>query len=250
MKGNTLLALLALLCGFSLVSVRADEVTVSNKVLFVDENGQTNAPEVLADVAAQARNEVAITIAAEKAEAAAIAANEATNIVATVAANIVANEVRIFRKGSLSSFSPLVVFDEEHDKFIISSFDKGATQITFGYVCTVDIGSIKPAVRASNTLASPTKDWEPLPEATVSAPTIHNETVELDGVTFNKWYSITIPTPTDGQYFYLIEMNPDAPDGDGLTLNIVGGITGGVTGVFEIGSKTYTFKGGLLMGVE
>ena len=39
------------------------------------------------------------------------------------------------------------------------------------------------------------------------------------------------------------------PSGDGLTLDLPNGVTGGYTGEVEWGDKVLTFKGGMLTGV-
>lgn len=220
---------------------------VSNKVVFVDEQGRNNAPEVIANIARQTTNETQVLIAAAKADAASNAATQATNVVADVVAAIVANEVVIYRKGCLSSFQPLVAFTDD-DRLTICevSLDNANEEITIGYVCTADLGTTKPTVRASDVLTQK-KDFGEMADSDVSEVTLHNEEREIGGQTYSQWYSVTIPKPDDAEYFYYIKMDGDTQGGSGYTLDIANGITGGYTGTVTDGSFRKTYVGGILM---
>lgn len=253
MKGYkfTFVALLALVGAFSCVSARAEAVEKRNKVVMVDEEGNNNAPEVLADLAAQAQNEAKVLVAAAAAEAAQKATDEATAIVGDVVASITRNEVRVFRKGYMSSFAPLIVFTDD-DTLAICEFtmNRASNTATIGYVSTVNWGALKPQVKAADSLSSPRADWDVMADTAVSAVTIHNETRTEGGVTYSVWYSVDVQLVNDNQHFFAIEMNPDTPSGDGLTLDVKNGFTGGFTGELTESGMVKTFKGGLLMSVR
>lgn len=223
------------------------------KVVWVDEHEQVNAPEVIATVAQQTTNETKVLIAAAAAEAAASSANTATNAVKNLVAQMAENDVHIFREGNLVSFEALINWDPERDILAICEFETLASDRSrqlFGYIASKDINTTKPRILASDTLLNPKSDWEPLPDSDVSAVTIHNEEKDYNGVKYSKWYSVEANDTPDNQHFYSVEMSIDNPEGDGMTLNISGGFTDGVTGTFVDGSLRKTYKGGILVRIE
>ena len=223
------------------------------KVAWVDQNGQVNVPDVIATVAQQTTNETKVLVAAQAAQSASSAARTATNAVKNVVAQMVENDVHIYRCGNLVSFEALINWDPARDILAICEFSSvvpDRSRQFFGYIASQDIGTTKPRILASDTLADPTSDWEPLPDANVSAVTIHNEEKDYGGVKYSKWYSVEASDTPDNQHFYTVNMSIDNPEGDGMTLNISGGFTDGVTGTFVDGSLRKTYKGGILIGCE
>ena len=246
----------AIVIAFSIATAKADNPPGTNefkKVAWVDEHGQVNCPEVIATVAQQTTNETKIIVAAHAAQSAAQAADSATNAVKNIVAQMVANDVHIYRCGNLVSFEALINWDPERDKLYISRFESltpdRSVQL-FGYLATQDIGTTKPRVKWSDTLSAPNSDWEPLPDTAVSEVTLHNEEIDYHGVKFSKWYSVEVSDYPDNQHFYVVNMDIDNPEGDGMTLNVSGGFTDGVTGTFTDGSLRKTYKGGILVRIE
>lgn len=223
--------------------------TMTNTVITIDQDGNVNKTNVLADAGQMAANAVKVEIAAQAATAAAQAAVEGSNTINAIAANIVANEVRIYRKGSMSAFEALALYDE-NDKVYISGIEinkpKGYNSIS--YVSTVDWGSVKPIVRTINTL-SDRADFVEVDDSAVSAPVEQTGSFNYHGDTFNKQWTITVPK-LDWQHFYYIDLDADAPEGTGATLDVKGGFTGGFTGDIIEGNIIKTYKGGLLMEVR
>lgn len=247
----------AIVIAFSIATAKADAPQLGTnefkKVAWVDQNGQVNVPEVIATVAQQTTNETKVLVAAQAAESAASAARTATNAVKNVVAQMVANDVHIYRCGNLVSFEALINWDPARDILAICEFqslENDRSRQLFGYIATQDIGTTKPRVKYSDTLLTPNSDWEPLPDADVSAVTIHNEEKDYGGVKYSKWYSVEATDTPDNQHFYVVNMDIDNPEGDGMTLNISGGFTDGVTGTFIDGSLRKTYKGGILVGIE
>lgn len=223
------------------------------KVAWVDQHGEVNIPEVIATVAQQTTNETKVIVAAEAAQAAKTSAQTATNAVKNVVAQMVANDVHIYRMGNLVSFEALINWDPARDILAIcefSSLEPDRSRQFFGYIASQDIGTTKPRILASDTLTDAVSDWEPLPDADVSAVTIHNEEKDYGGVKYSKWYSVEATDTPDNQHFYSVNMSIDNPEGDGMTLNISGGFTDGVTGTFVDGSLRKTYKGGILVRIE
>ena len=247
----------AIVIGFAIATAKADTpppgTNEFKKVAWVNERGEVNCPEVIATVAQQTTNETKVLVAAQAAESAASAARTATNAVKNVVAQMVANDVHIYRCGNLVSFEALINWDPARDILAICEFSSvvpDRSRQFFGYIASQDIGTTKPRILASDTLANPTSDWEPLPDANVSAVTIHNEEKDYGGVKYSKWYSVEATDTPDSHHFYVVNMSIDNPEGDGMTLNISGGFTDGVTGTFVDGSLRKTYKGGILVGIE
>ena len=118
---------------------------------------------------------------------------------------------------------------------------------------TANLGTIKPVVMHHDTLSGGRSDFEELDAANVTTPVYHAEQRTYDGQTFAGYYTIsaTIPNPSGTtSYFLWIKADGDIPSGDGTTLDLPNGVTGGVSGEYVWGDKVLTFRGGVLKGVR
>lgn len=229
---------------------------VTNTVIMVDQRGKMNV-EGVASVADVATNAVKATIAEAKAEAAQNTARGVTNALQAVAENIMSNNVVIYRSGFSDSFAALVIFTDDDILAITEArwIQKTAAQIVVevDYVTTANIGLVKPAVMHHNTLSGGRADFEELDSANVTTPVYHQGERTYGGQTFAGYYTITatIPNPAGtSSYFLWIRAEGDLPSGDGTTLDLPNGVTGGVTGDYTWGDKVLTFRGGVLTGVR
>ena len=245
-----------LLIALCAASAAASDVT--NTVLMVDQRGALNV-EGVASVADVATNAVKAQIAEAKAEAAQQTARGVTNALNAVVESIMENNVVVYRSGFSDSFAALVIFTDDDILAITEArwTEKTASRIVVevDYVSTVDLGTVKPSVYHRNTLAGVTAraDFAELDDANVSAPVYHAESRTYDGQTFAGYYTIraTIPNPASTtSYFLWIKAEADAPSGDGVTLDLPNGVTGGVSGEYVWGDKALTFRGGVLTGVR
>lgn len=246
-------AILFLLCAAPVMARSAD---VTNTVMMVDQRGNLNV-EGVASVEDVAANAVKVQIAEAKAEAAQTTARGVTNAINAVVENIMSNNVVVYRYGFSDSFAALVVFTEDDILAITEArwIEKTAARIVveIDYVSTANLGTIKPAVLHHNTLDGGRANFEELAEANVTAPVYHVEERTYDGQTFAGYYTITatIPNPASTtSYFLWIKADGDAPSGDGTTLDLPNGVTGGVSGEYVWGDKVLTFRGGVLKGVR
>lgn len=180
----------------------------------------------------------------------------ATPAIGAVVENIMSNNVVVYRSGFSDSFAALVIFTEDDILAITEArwIERTAARIVVevDYVSTADLGAIKPAVLHHNTLDGGHANFEELAEANVTAPVYHAESRTYDGQTFAGYYTITatIPNPSGtSSYFLWIKADGDAPSGDGTTLDLPNGVTGGYTGDVVWGDKVLTFRGGVLKGV-
>ncbi len=233
------------------------DANVTNTVLMVDQKGDLNV-EGVASVEDVAKNTVKIQIAEAKAQAAQDTARGVTNAIQGVIANIMDNNVVVYRRGFSDSFAPLVIYTP-NDRLVISEarwVTKTAEKLVVevDYCCTANLGSIKPIVMHRHTIEGGDKnDFAELNEANVTSP-VYTETEKvIGGQTFKGFYTLTatIPNPAAlGAYFLWIKVDGDAPGGDGSTLDLPNGVTGGVTERVVWGDKELYFKGGILMGVN
>ena len=247
---------ICLLCAAAAIVAAASNVT--NTVMMVNQRGELNV-EGVASVADVATNAVKVQIAEAKAEAAQQTAQGVTNALQAVASNIMSNNVVIYRSGFSDSFAALVIFTDDDILAICEARwrERSAARIVVDvdYVTTANIGTVKPAVMHRNTLdnlQNGRADFAELDEANVTTPVYHSEQREYAGQTFAGYYSITatIPNPSGtSSYFLWIKASGDTPSGDGTTLDLPNGVTGGITGDYVWGDKVLSFRGGVLKGV-
>ena len=212
----------------------------TNDVLYVDQDGRLNAQGV-ASVEDVATNAAKVAVAEQKAEIAQNTAVAVSNSIQTVIQNLMENNEVIYRSGFSDSFAPLVVFTESDILAItdVRWVSRSSSQLVadIDYVCTVNMGTIKPTVMHRNVLSGGRSDFSELADANVSAPSYTAES--------------TIPNPVSTtSYFIWIKADADAPSGSGATLDLANGVTGGITGEYTWGDRVLTFRGGVLMGVE
>ena len=236
----------------------AEEVTLTRTVLMVDENNDLNASGV-ASVEDVATNAVRVQIAEQAAQSAKASAQTVTNLCGALAADIMANNAVIYRSGYVDAFEGLVVFTDSDELHICeytnNGIANGVLSCTIGYVCTVDIGVMKPQVYAKDSLndGDTREDFTQVADSGVSTPVIHNEQKTIGGITYNKWYSITVSISvvgTQNSYFYWIKLSGDTPGGNGATIDLPNGVTGGSTETVVWGDKELEFVGGILMRVS
>ena len=242
-----------LFCAAPFVARAAD---VTNTVMMVDQHGNLNV-EGVASVADVATNAVKVQIAEAKADAAQNTARGVTNALQAVAENIMSNNVVIYRSGFSDSFAALVIFTDDDILAITEArwIQKTAAQIVVevDYVTTANIGLVKPAVMHHNTLSGGRADFEELDSNNVTTPVYHAGERTYGDQTFAGYYTITVTIPNPASttsYFLWIKTSGDLPSGDGTTLDLPNGVTGGVTGAYTWGDKVLTFRGGVLIGVR
>lgn len=242
-----------LLCAAAIVAVAESNVT--NTVMMVDQRGNLNV-EGVATVADVAANAVKAQIAEAKAQAAQETAEGVTEVLQAVVSNIMSNNVIIYRSGFSDAFAALVLIGENDTLAIYQAryLEISAAQIVaeVDYVISTDIGTVKPTVLYYDTLSGGREDFNELDESYVTTPVWHPEQCSYGSETFSGYYSITvtIPNPSSTSSFFLwLKVEGDAPSGDGTTLDLPHGVTGGYTGDVVWGDKVLSFEGGVLKEV-
>ena len=228
----------------------------TNTVLMVDQNGSLNV-DGIASVASVSSNAAKVVIAEQKAQIARDTATAVSNSIDAVVQNLMVNNEVIYRSGFSDSFAPLVVFTDSDILAIVDArwTERSAARLVceIDYVCTINLGAMKPTVMHRGTIGGPRTDFSALADANVTAPVYHAEQREYSGQTFAGYYTVTatIPNPASSTaYFLWIKCEADAPSGDGATLDLPNGVTGGRSVTVELGNKTLTWVGGVLMEVE
>ena len=228
---------------------------VSNKVVFIDQDGKNNAPEVIASVGDMAANKTEIAIAQAAATAAEKAARQGTNLVASTVQAITENEFVVYRRGFTDSLGVMVALPPD-TKCIITSYTpniatdgKGNVQHEIIYATTADASAVPAGIKHASTIEGG-RDAMKVLDTPIEKTTLSTTYEDGDGTVYNYMYSVKFWMPSNSQGFYIVYLDADAADGEGMTFDIVGGITGGYTGDVLCGSDTLTFKGGLLMGVK
>ena len=246
---------LFLLCAAAAVAALAAP-NVTNTVMMVDQRGNLNV-EGVASVEDVAKNAVKVQIAEDKAEAAQRTARGVTSAIGAVVENIMSNNVVVYRSGFSDSFAALVIITDDDILGIVEArwIEQTAARIVgdIEYVTTADLGTVKPAVMHHNTLDGGKENFDEVADANVTAPVYHAEERTYNDQTFAGYYTIraTIPNPSGtSSYFLWIKATADAPSGDGTTLDLPNGVTGGVSGDYVWGDKTLSFRGGVLMEVR
>ena len=227
---------------------------VTNTVVMTDQRGNLNV-EGVASVADVASTAVKVAIADQAAMTAQATATQVEGEINGVVDNIMSNNVVIYRRGFADAFQALVVITPD-DKLVIAETrwrERTAARIVVDvdYVCTADVAALKPIVYHHNTLT--VADFAPLADASVTAPVYRATPREIGGDTYAGYYTVTatIPNPAGiDQYFLWISIDGDAPAGDGSTLDLPNGVTGGATGDYSWGGHILTLTGGVLTGVR
>ena len=228
---------------------------VSNKVVFIDQAGKNNAPEVVASVADMTSNRTEIAIANAAAQAAVKTADECKGILKDTISAIVANELVVYRYGFTDSLGVMVALPPDTKcrvtKFTpnVATDGNGNVQHELVYATTADASAVPAVIKHASTLSKDNTEFKVL-DTTIENTTLSTSYEDVDGTVYNYMYSVKFWMPSNSQGFYIVYLDADAASGDGMTFDIVGGITGGLTVDVVVGADTLSFKGGLLMEIK
>lgn len=239
--------------GFALLLAAA--VAVSNKVVFIDQDGKNNAPEVIASVSDMAANKTEIAIAKAAATAAEKAAREGTNLVSSTVQAITENEFVVYRRGFTDSLGVMVALPPD-TKCIITSYTpniaidgNGNSQHELVYATTADASAVPPGIKYASTIEGG-RDALKVLDTTIEKTNLATTYEDKDGTVYNYMYSVKFWLPVGSKVFFIVYLDADAADGEGMTFDIKGGISGGLTVDVVAGPDTLSFKGGLLMEIK
>lgn len=216
------------------------------RALMVDEHGALNSTNAVATVADLAAAAASALVADAKADAARDATDAGTNMIAGVSAAIASSELVVYVRGRVSSFEAGVLFGPD-DRIGIYDFRvqgnaDGTTTARAWWFSTVPIGSSDVYLKWADSLTNKTfvavdaDSNVPLGTQTVGSNTYRNA------------YLMTKTFDAMPQSFFRVGLEPDAPSGDGATMDIKG-VTGGYTGTVQAG-ETMVISNGVVVGKE
>ena len=195
--------------------ILAAAVTVSNKVVFVDQAGNINAPEVVASVADMTSNRTEIAIADAAARTAEKAAREAQKMIDITVSSIVANELVIYRQGFTDSLGAMVVLPPDTKCRItaftpnVASDGKGNVQHELVYATTADASDVLPAIKHASTLNKGNTEFKVL-DTTIEKTALSTSYEDADGTIYNYMYSVKFWIPSASQGFFVVYLDADA----------------------------------------
>lgn len=236
----------------------ADSVTVSNKVVMVDQNGTNNAPEVVATMAQAAATQAAVDAAGETAAAAAAALQTASNNINQAIAAVNAGEVVVYRTGFVDSFASITVisgsasltilnFERTDEETTFDGEEYRKWRITYGF--NEQVGAITPIVKYCPALSD---TFDALDTTLVGTP-VHVQSITKNGVTFPDCYTVEAWIPAEASGFVKVYIDGSSQGGDTATMDLVGGVKGGANFSGHISpDKTYwiVIKGGIVTKFE
>ena len=238
-----ILAALAALCPVAVAQAAAPGRQLA---LMVGENGalnSTNAVSTVADLAAAAASAL---VADAKADAARDATDAGTNMIAGVSAAIAANELVVYVKGRVSSFEAGTLFGPDDRigiyDFRVEANADGTTTVRAWWYSTVPIGSSDAYLKWADSLTNKTF------VAVDADSNVPLGTQTAGSNTYQNAYLMTKTFDTMPQSFFRVGLEPDAPQGDGATMDIRG-VTGGYTGTVQAG-ETLVVSNGVVVGKE
>jgi len=247
------LTLLAVLLPFALIG---DTVTVSNKVLWVNQQGEINEPAALATTADMAAIKAATITAEEKASAAASAAAHGTNLISDIVADIGRKELVIYRYGYTDGISAAFVLEPDA-KLIINDF-KPLNEVNAAGLSAFRIGYAlknstefkgQPIIRWKSELKSGAT-FEPVEESDIEPVSKAPPYIGSDGTVYQWGYSTKFYDRADQKGFYIVDLLADDAAGDGMAMDLPNGVTGGVTADVVWGEYKLKIVGGVVVGVE
>ena len=212
--------------------------------LMVDEHGRLNSTNAIATTADLAAAAASALVADAKAEAAKDATDAGTNMIAGISSAIAASELVVYVKGRVSAFEAGVLFGPDDTigiyDFKVQANADGTTTAKAWWYSTVPIGNSDAYFGWADSLADKTFS----PVAADSNVPLGTQTVGSN--TYQNAYLMTKTFDTLPQSFFRVSLEPDAPSGDGATMDIKG-VTGGYTGTIQAG-ETLVISNGVVVG--
>ena len=230
--------------------------SMTNRVLFVDQDGNvssTNALATQAELAAVAESNAIVR--AEQA-AAADGYSTATQLLSLAASSIISTPV-VYMSPEVVGFEAAVTFRDDSKVYVtgisIGEESGGFLPVTLDFAFQESLQSVKPNVEYISSLDGGTTrgEWDFVADAYVSDPVAKTGTyTDSGGNAYANLYSITARVPSGlGSGFFGIWIPNDAASSDGSVMDMPG-IAGGYTGTQNWGGHRLSFKGGYLVGVD
>ena len=243
--------------------------TSDRRVLWTDQNGDVNAPAVLAKQADLAGIAASNQYNAAELRAAKDGYDQAIALLGDAAASLASGAPTVYCSLELVSFQAAAIFDVNTDHIRIVRFDRtnetadktlssGVTTnctkcvLSFCFFSdlggTVDLAGTRPITQFVRVLDSaPTTPWTPLDENLATVPVVANEPVTVDGTEYSSYYTMDLWFPTsDVAGFFKVEVPVSAATGTGNVMDTPGD-AGGWNGELVFGEHRLQVVNGRIM---
>lgn len=232
---------------------------VTNRVLYVDQDGNVSSTNALATQADMAAVSATNALIQAKMEAVADGYSTATQLLTMAAQSVVMNPV-VYASLEFVGFEAAVTFDPNSKVYVTGLTPTGESLTVNGTSCrkvVLDFGfqeslqTVKPWIEYSLQLdGAPRAEWDFLADDYVATPVSKAGTFEVGGDLYSHLYSVDLAVPADAASgFFAVTIPNDAASSDGSVMDMPG-MKDGYTGTQEWGGHTLTFKGGYLVGVS
>ena len=232
---------------------------VTNRVLYVDQDGNVSSTNALATQADMAAVSATNALIQAKMEAVADGYSTATQLLTMAAQSVVMNPV-VYASLEFVGFEAAVTFDPNSKVYVTGLTPTGESLTVNGTSCrkvVLDFGfqeslqTVKPWIEYSLQLdGAPRAEWDFLADDYVATPVSKAGTFEVGGDLYSHLYSVDLAVPADAASgFFAVTIPNDAASSDGSVMDMPG-MKDGYTGTQTWGGHTLTFKGGYLVGVS
>ena len=232
---------------------------VTNRVLYVDQDGNVSSTNALATQADMAAVSATNALIQAKMEAVADGYSTATQLLTMAAQSVVMNPV-VYASLEFVGFEAAVTFDPNSKVYVTGLTPTGESLTVNGTSCrkvVLDFGfqeslqTVKPWIEYSLQIdGAPRAEWDFLADDYVATPVSKAGTFEVGGDLYSHLYSVDLAVPADAASgFFAVTIPNDAASSDGSVMDMPG-MKDGYTGTQTWGGHTLTFKGGYLVGVS
>ena len=232
---------------------------VTNRVLYVDQDGNVSSTNALATQADMAAVSATNALIQAKMEAVADGYSTATQLLTMAAQSVVMNPV-VYASLEFVGFEAAVTFDPNSKVYVTGLTPTGESLTINGTSCrkvVLDFGfqeslqTVKPWIEYSLQIdGAPRAEWDFLADDYVATPVSKAGTFEVGGDLYSHLYSVDLAVPADAASgFFAVTIPNDAASSDGSVMDMPG-MKDGYTGTQTWGGHTLTFKGGYLVGVS
>lgn len=232
---------------------------VTNRVLYVDQDGNVSSTNALATQADMAAVSATNALIQAKMDAVADGYSTATQLLTMAAQSVVMNPV-VYASLEFVGFEAAVTFDPNSKVYVTGLTPTGESLTVNGTSCrkvVLDFGfqeslqTVKPWIEYSLQIdGAPRAEWDFLADDYVATPVSKAGTFEVGGDLYSHLYSVDLAVPADAASgFFAVTIPNDAASSDGSVMDMPG-MKDGYTGTQTWGGHTLTFKGGYLVGVS
>ena len=241
---------------YYIVTPSGENAPARMQYVMIDQRGGITPSNAVATIAQAAATETRLAAAEVAAAAYTNAEAQTAAAVDDLAAAIIGQNLVVYEDDFMYSLGDAIAIST-NAQCRVYDFKAKVSQVTVdGVLCdrswvyfgfTENIGSLTPVAQFKDSLSSEI-DWG---EITCGTPEVQDHSFVVNGDSFDYCYRMSVDIPhAYSAAFLRVYTEITAQVGDGSVLNIVGGISGGMTATVEWGANTIEFVGGLAVEPE